>query len=377
MSKKWLALIISVMLTASLGAGCGGSSNRSNTGDTQSNGQNNTQCDEIKVGFTFMGSRTEPGWVAAQENGRHYLEQQMPGVETIMMDSIPAGEKAREAFEKLIDEGCTIIFSTSYEHQPDVNIVAAQHPDIVFLQCAGTQTAANVGTYFGYIEQCNYLAGMVAGLMTKTNQVGFVASVSVPEVFRDINAFTLGVRSVNPQAQVQAGWTLSWYDPRRDEQIAQALIASGCDVLGHDVASDAVQKTAEKAGCYGIGYNVDMRESAPTRNLTSAIWNWGPYYVDTVKSVQAGEWESSAYIGGLDSGMVDIAPLSDAIPAQAQQQVEQARQQMIAGDLKVFAGPIYDRSGQLRVPAGQEASSELLLGMDWLVEGASSPFKFY
>ncbi len=365
MYKKYLALIIMVSIIVALGAGCS-----SSTGDSKQNAK-------TRVGFVYLGSRTEEGWVAAQEKGRQYLEQQMPGIETVVMDSIPAGDKAAAAFEKLVADGCTIIFSTSYEHEPDMNLVAARHPEVVFLQCAGTKTASNVGTYFGYIEQCNYLSGMVAGLMTKTNQVGFVASVSVPEVFRDINAFTLGARAVNPRAQVQVGWTLSWYDPHRENQMAQALLEQNCDVLGHDVASDATQKAAEKAGKYAIGYNVDMRSSAPGYNLTSSMWNWGPYYVKTVQQVQAGQWKPAAYIGGLDSGMVDIAPLSDAISADKKMQVENARQQIINGKLKIFDGPISDREGRLRVPAGQEASAQDLLVMDWLVEGANSPIKYY
>lgn len=284
MLKNLLALVVFLSVLALLGAGCSGVTTDSQTGSEHTGDAGS----KIKVGFTYLGPRTEPGWVAAQEKGRLYLEQEMPGAETMVKDSVPAGEEAAAAFEELAAAGCKVIFSTSYEHEPQMNQVAARHPDVVFLQCAGTQTAANVGTYFGYMEQCDYLSGMAAGLMTRKNQVGYVASVAVPEVFRDINAFTRGVRSVNPQARVQVGWALSWYDPHREGQMARALIDNGCDVLAQVTASDAALQAAQEAGIYAIGYNTDMKSSAPDAYLTSPVWNWGPYYLETVQSVQAG-----------------------------------------------------------------------------------------
>lgn len=369
-----LSIAVAAAILCSLAAGCAISPTDS-PNEIGRPGQPGS--DRLKVGFTYLGPRSEPGWVAAQEQGRLYLEEHVPGVETIIRDSVPQGTEAGEAFEDLIAQGCQVIFSTSYEHEPQMNQVAARHPEVVFMQCAGTSTASNVGTYFGYMEQCDYLSGMVAGLMTRENQVGYIASVAVPEVYRDINAFTLGVRSVNPEASVQVGWALDWYDLHREDQMARALIGNGCDVIAQVTASDAAHKAASEAGIYAIGYNVDMKATAPASNLTSPVWNWGPFYAETVQKVQLGQWQPTAYKGGLETGMVDLAPLSQIIPISDRQTVEEARQQMLTGELQVFSGPVKDNNGVLRIPAGQEASVQDLQSMNWLAEGASSPFKFY
>ena len=177
----------------------------------------------------------------------------------------------------------------------------------------------NVSTYFGRIYQARYLSGMVAGAMTKNNSLGYVAAYRIPEVVRGINAYTLGAQAVNPNVKVKVVWTKTWFDPTKEKEAAKSLLETGCDVIAQHQDTPSAQQAAEEAGKYSIGYNSDMSKFAPNANLTSPVWNWGPYYVKTVKAVMDGTWKSEAYWGGLEDGIVDLAPISDKVPADIKQ----------------------------------------------------------
>lgn len=351
-------LMIGFLILAAVIAGCG-----------QAVVPKKAEPEHIKVGFVYMGSLKEKGWVSAQEEGRSFISATLPNVETIALQNVKPGPEAQKAFKDLVDQGCKIIISTSYEHQDDLISIAKQYPDVKFLQCVGTRTASNVSTYFGHMEQADYLDGMLAGYMTKSNKLGFVASFCIPEVLRDINAFTLGARAVNPKVEVKVAWSGTWYDSEKEKNAADRLLAEGCDVLAQNQSTEAVQQAAEAADKYAIGYNTDMHHFAPQANLTSAIWNWGPYYVKTVQSVMDGSWKSESFWGGMDSGIVDIAPLSSIVPPEVKHKIEQGQADMKAKKLVVFAGPIKDRDGKIKVASGQTISDADLMNMDWFVEG--------
>lgn len=367
--KIGILLLVSVMLTLCL-AGCGGGSDQKDSAQQPAD-----QEKTIKVGWVYIGVPGDGGWTYAHDQGRQYLESQIPGVDSVVLTNVPEGADAERSFESLAQEGCSIIFGTSFGYGDAMLAVAKKYPDIKFMHATGLNTAENVSTYFGRIYQARYLSGMVAGAMTKNDKLGYVAAFPIPEVVRGINAFTLGVQAVNPDATVKVIWTNTWFDPTVEKQAAQALLADGCDVIAQHQDTAQPQIAAEEAGAYSVGYNTDQRKDAPNANLTSPIWNWGPYYVKTVQSVIDGTWKSESYWGGLDEEIVDLAPISDKVPADVIKQVEAKKEAMKAGEWDVFTGSIKDQSGTEKVAAGQKMTDEQMLSFDWFVAGVDGSIK--
>ena len=217
--------------------------------------------------------------------------------------------------------------------------------------------------------EARYVTGIVAGKETKSNVIGYVAAFPIPEVIRGINAFTLGAQSVNPDVQVKVLWTNTWYNPATEKQAAITLIDAGADIIAQHQNTPGPQQAVEERGKYGIGYNVDMSANAPKASLTSAIWNWGPYYEETIKQVNNGTWKSGAYWGSMKDKVVDIAPYGPAVSDETKKLADAAKADIIAGKQKVFTGPLYDQSGAEKVPAGTTLTDKELLSMDWFVKG--------
>ncbi|MEW6226789.1 MAG: BMP family ABC transporter substrate-binding protein [Bacillota bacterium] len=324
---------------------------------------------KIKVGFIYVGPIGDAGWTYAHNEGRKYLEAQLPYVETVYVESVPEGGDCERVLTQLAEAGCKVIFATSFGYMDFVQNVAARYPNVVFMHCSGFKTAKNVATYFGRIYQARYLSGLVAGKMTRKNLIGYVAAHPIPEVVRGINAFTLGVREVNPKAKVKVVWTNTWYDPAAEKEAAKSLLEAGCDVIAQHQDTPAPMQAAEEKGCYGVGYNTDMRQFAPKAVLTAPVWNWGPYYVKTVKAVYEGTWKTEEYWGSMAEGVVDIGPFGPMVPEDIKKLVAQKKQEIIAGTCKIFTGPIKDNKGVLKVPEGKLMSDPELLSFDWFVEG--------
>lgn len=365
--KRLLSVLSIVACTTMLLVGCG------STGSTGSkdDGKAKTEAsgDKLKVGFIYVGSATDGGYSQAHDNGRKYLEQQLPNVETIVKESVPEGQEVEKVANDMIDQGAKVIFATSFGYGDYILKVAKDHPDVKFFHCSGVKTADNVSTYFGRGYQARYLTGIAAGMKTKNGKIGYVAAFSIPEVVRAVNAFTLGVRSVNPNAVVKVTWTNTWYDPAKEKEAAVSLLDQGVDVLGQYQDTTAAQQAAEQKGVACLGSDLDMSAAAPNTNMTGAIWNWGNYYVQAVKSVQDGTYKSEAYWGGIETGVPDIAPLTKNAPEGAQAKIDEAKAKMKDKSWDVFTGPIKDQSGNVKVPEGQKMTDEQLLSFDWLVEG--------
>jgi basic membrane protein A len=208
--------------------------------------------------------------------------------------------------------------------------------------------------------------------MTDSNRIGYVAAFPIPEIIRGINAFTLGVREANPEATVRVVWTNTWFDPAKERAAAEALLDGGADVIAQHQDSGGPQQAAEDRGLYGVGYNADMAPLAPDAVITSAIWNWGPYYIDIVESVMDGTWESEQYWGGWQDGVVDLAPIAEFVPEEIRTTAEEEIARFKSGEetiYTIFTGPIADQTGEIRVPEGQSMTDEELLSMNWFVEG--------
>ncbi|MFV0421806.1 BMP family ABC transporter substrate-binding protein [Oleidesulfovibrio sp.] len=324
--------------------------------------------DEFKIGFVYVSPIGDAGWSYAHDLGRMELEK-IPGVTTSYVESVPEGADSERVILNMARKGFDMVFTTSYGYMDPTLKVAGQYPDVTFMHCAGYKTAPNMSAYFGRIYQARYLTGMVAGAMTKSNIIGYAAAFPIPEVIRGINAFTVGARAVNPDVEVRVVWTKTWYDPATEKEAAKSLLDVGADIIAQHQDSPGPQEAAQERGVYSVGYNSDMSAFAPKAHLTSAIWNWPVFYKHVVEGVRNGTWKSGHYWWGLKEGVADIAPFGDMVPQDVRDKVLAAKADIIDGKLAVFSGPIKDQSGKVRIAEGEKATDEMLLGMDWFVEG--------
>lgn len=322
----------------------------------------------MTVGFIFVGPIGDGGFTYAQNEGRLFLEKET-GVKTIYKESVPEGPEVKEIAKNMIDQGATVIVATSFGYMDYIEELAKEFPNVKFLHCSGYKSADNMTNYFGRIYQPRYLSGLVAGLKTKSNKIGYVAAFPIPEVIGGINAFTQGVRKVNPNATVEVVWTNTWYDPAKEKDAAVALIDKGADVIAQHQDTAGPQQAAEEKGVFSIGYNTDMSKVAPKANLTSAIWNWGPYFVSQVKAVKDGTWTNAPYFGSMAEDAVRLVPLTANAPEGAQKIVDEEKAKILDGSWDVFYGPIKDQTGAVKVAEGAKLTDKEITTIDWFVEG--------
>ena len=327
----------------------------------------------LKVAFVYVGPIGDMGWTFAHDQGRLALEEAYPNVETVYQENVPENAAdAERVIRQFAQDGANVIFTTSFGYMDPTINVAKDFPDTVFIHISGFKTADNVGTGFGKIEEPRYISGLLAGMMTESNQIGYVAAYPIPEVIRGINAFTLGVRHANPDAVVKVVWTNTWFDPAKERGAAEALLDGGADVITQHQDTPGPQQAAQDRGVYSIGYNSDMSAQAPDAVLTSVIWNWGVFYEQVIQEVMDGTWKPGQYWGGWEDGVVGLAPLADFIPAETKAAIEAEEASFAAGDetiFTIFTGPINDQAGEEKVADGQSMTAEELLSMNWFVEG--------
>ena len=316
----------------------------------------------LKIAFVHVGPVADKGWSWAHHQGAKYVEANLDNVEITTLESIPEGPDSQRVFEDLAEAGNQLIFGTSFGYMDPMLAAAENYPDTVFMHATGFKTSENMGNYFGAAEEGRYLTGMAAGAATETNLIGYVAAFPIPEVLRGINAFTLGVREMNPEAEVQVVWTSTWFDPPVEGDAAQALLDAGADVIAMHQDSPAPGQAAEAAGAKWAGYNTDMTEFAPNAWLTAPVWNWGPFYLKTAQEVRDGTWVSGAYYGNMADGMVDIAPFGPSVSQETQDTILERKQQIIDGTFSVLPDPIVDQDGNERELGD-------IFSMDYFVEG--------
>jgi basic membrane protein A len=325
--------------------------------------------EKIKVAFIYVGPHNDGGWSQAHDEGRIYLEEKLPYVETAYSETVPEGAPCEKVIRDYCNQGYKVIFTTSFGFMDPTFNAAKDYPDVIFEHCSGYKTLDNLGNYFGRMEQPDYLSGLVAGMMTKSNYIGFVAPFSIPEVVREIDSFTIGAREVNPKAEVHVIWLNSWLDPVQEANAAQTFIANGADIIASGMDTPASLQVAEKAGKYGIGYDKDMAAAAPKACLTSRIWHWGLYYTQVLEAVRAGTWKSGSYWGGMETGLVELAPYGPMVPQNVRDYVNKRKQEIIEGKFEWSSGPLKDQNGNLAVKEGEKISDAEQLSLQWFVEG--------
>lgn len=331
----------------------------------------------LGVGFIYASKLKDVGWARQHELARQQIEK-LPHVVTAYVDDISNTVEAELALRSMAQKGYKLIVDTAPEHKDIVKKVAADFPAVKFLLCSDDAgaVAPNISVFFGQMEQPRYLTGMVAGAMTKSNVIGYVAAFPIPEVIRGINAFTLGAREVNPKAEVRVVWINDWSSPMDEKIAAEELIkGSGADVLAQHTDSPTVQEVAAAHNIYSIGYYGDMAAYAPKAHLTAAIWNWTPFYTTVLENLGKGQWQEFSYNRGMETGIVDIAPYGAMVPSKVEEKVNARKAQMLAGTFSVFQGPVLDRNKTTRIPSGAKPSEADLRDMDWFVQGVIAPEK--
>lgn len=333
--------------------------------------------DKLKVAFIEFGEPSGSSWVRANTEAAKYLEAQVPDLDVTRVESVPDGPGVVPVINSLIAKGNKVIFANSYGYGTFVPEIAKRHPDVYFVvQMANPKGGPNVATYYGKLEQVRYLEGVLAGKMTKTNIVGFAGAFPYSAVVSGANAFALGVQSVNPKAKVLTNWVNSWYDPPKEKEAADALLNAGADIVANHLDSSATLEAAAAKGKWGMTSNANWSFAAPNAFLSGSAWNWGPFYVKIVQSVLAHKFEAKHYLGSLADGTVVLLPYGPAVTDDAKKAVEEAKANIIAGKLDVFAGPLNDNQGKLRVPAGTVlGSDDASASMNWLVAGITGSVK--
>jgi basic membrane protein A len=329
----------------------------------------NADNGKIKAAFLLVGPHNDGGWSQSHNDGRIYLEKHLPYVETAYSETVPEGAPCEKIIRDYIHKGYKVIFGTSFGFMDSMYNVAKDYPDVIFEHCSGYKTRKNMGTYFGRMYQADYLSGLVAGMMTKSNYIGFVAPFPIPEVIREINSFTIGAREVNPKVEVHVIWTNSWFNPVKERSAANTFVANKADIIASGCDSPASLEGAKKAHVYAIGYDRDNVDKFPNTILTSRVWHWGVFYTKALKEIKNGTWTSKPYWGGLKDGVMGLGKFGNKVPQKVKDYVLKRQKEIIDGKFKVFAGPIYDNKGKLRVKKGQELKDQEKLSMQWFVKG--------
>ena len=327
----------------------------------------------VKAGFVYVSPITEAGWTRQHEEGRKAVEAALgSGVRTTFVENVPEGADAERVIRDLAATGHQIIFTPSFGYMEPTLRVAQDYPGVKFESITGYKTAPNVATANARYYEGRYLAGIAAGRMSQTGVAGFVAGFPIPEVLQGINAFALGMRSVNPQATVKVVWLNVWFDPPKERDAAMALFNQDVDVIAFHTGSTAVMAAAQERGKMAVAYHSDMRRTGPDAQIVAVTHQWGSYYTERVRAVQNGSWKSGNVWGGVREGMIRVGDFGSRVPAAVQKEVLAAQKAVGAGRLHPFrAGKagVRDNEGHEVIPAGQTLSDPQILQMNWLAEG--------
>jgi len=329
------------------------------------------QDDPVRVGFIYVGPIGDGGWTYEHDKARLAVEEHFgDAVETVYQESVPEGADAVRAMTQMALSGADLIFATSFGYMDQVIEVAERFPEVKFEHATGYKRADNVSTYSARFYEGRAIQGLIAGHMTETNRIGYIASYPIPEVIRGINSAYIHAREVNPEVEFSIIWVYTWFDPAREADAAAALIDQGADVVLQHTDSTAPQAAAEQAGgVVTFGQASDMAEYKPFPRVSSIIDNWAPYYIDRVQAVMDGTWESQDIWHGIDEGMVEIGEITDAVPEDVRAEAEALIESIRSGEYHPFTGPLNRQDGSQWLAEGETASDETLLGMNFYVEG--------
>lgn len=327
-------------------------------------------AEPLKVGFIYVGPTGDFGWTYEHDQGRLAVEAAHGDkVETTYVESVPEGADAERVLTQMALSGHELIFTTSFGYMDATVNVAAKFPNVKFEHATGYKRADNVSTYSARFYEGRAVIGHIAGKMTKTNTIGYIASYPIPEVIRGINSAYIHAKKANPDVEFKIVWVFTWFDPAKEADAASTLIDQGADVIMQHTDSPAAMTKAEELGIYAFGQASDMKQFGPNARLSSIIDNWAPYYVDRVGAVLDGSWESVDTWHGINEGMVGIGEFSDKIPTDVRAEAQAIADSISAGEYHPFTGPLNRQDGSAWLAEGEAADDGVLLGMNFYVEG--------
>ena len=328
------------------------------------------KAEPLKIAFAYVGPVGDAGWTFAHDLGRKAVEAEFGDkVKTSYVENVPEAADAERVIRQMVSEGNKLIFGTTFGYMDPMMKVAADEKGVKFEHGTGFKTADNMRTYDSRTYEAAYLAGIIAGAMTKSNTLGVVGSIPIPEVIRNINSFTLGAQSTNPKIKTKVVWIGKWFDPPKEGEAAQSLINAGADVLFQNTDSTAVLQTAEKNKKLAFGWDSDMSAFAKEAHLGSAIINWGPYYKHAVKEALDGSWKTGQVWWGVKEGAIDMVSMSDKVPAATKAAVEKAKAGLKDGSLHPWKGPVVDQAGKTVVEKDAVPDDKFMLGINFYVKG--------
>jgi len=329
------------------------------------------KAEPLKIAFAYVGPVGDGGWTFAHDNGRKALEAEFGDkVVTSFVENVPESADAERVIRDLASQGNKVVFGTTFGYMEPMLKVAADFKDVKFEHATGYKQADNMRTYDSRTYEGAYMAGVIAGAMTKTNTLGVVASIPIPEVIRNINSFTLGAQSVNPKIKTKVVWVNGWFDPPKETEAATSLLNGGADILFQNTDSSAVLQTAEKAGKRAFGWDSDMTAYGPKAHLGSAVINWGPYYIKAVKDVMDGTWQgNSGSWWGHKEGAIDMVSIAEDVPAEIKAKIDSVKAGLKDGSFSIWKGPIFGQDGKEVLAKDVKADDAFLGGIKFYVKG--------
>ena len=329
-----------------------------------------TPAAPLNIAFAYVGPVGDGGWSFAHDNGRKALEKEFGDrIKTTFVESVPESADAERVFRDFVGQGNKLVFGTTFGYMEPILKVANDSKEVKFEHATGYKTAENLRTYDSRTYEGAYLAGIIAGGMTKSNTLGVVGSVPIPEVLRNINSFTMGAQSVNPKITTKVVWVNEWFSPPKETEAATALINGGADVLFQNTDSPAVLKTAQEKGKRAFGWDSDMTAYGPKAHLASAVINWAPYYIKTTRDALEGKWTTGRSWWGVKEGAIDIVSIAEDVPAEIRTKVETVKAGLKDGSFSIWKGPIVGQDGKELVAKDTVADDQFLSGVGFYVKG--------
>ena len=369
--RAWLKLAaLTAAVAATALAGCGKKDEPAAAAPAAAESAAPAKAEPLKIAFAYIGPVGDGGWSFAHDNARKALEKEFGDkISTTYVENVPVSADAERVLRDFVDQGAKLVFGTTFGYMGAIAKVAADNPDVKFEHATGYQTAQNLRTYDSRTYEGAYLAGVIAGGMTKTNTLGVVGSVPIPEVLRNINSFTLGALSVNPNIKTKVVWVNEWFSPPKETEAATSLINGGADVLFQNTDSSAVLKTAQEKGVRAFGWNSDMSAYGPKAHLASSVINWVPYYTKSVNDLLSGTWTAGQAWWGVKEGAIDLVSIADDVPADIRAKVDAAKAGLKNGSFAIWKGPLHDNHGKEVLAPGVLADDKFLLGVTFYVQG--------
>jgi len=369
-SRKFLSLMLAFAMSLAVFTGC--AKPAEDAAKTPAEGT--TAEDVTTIGFIYIGSKTDGGYSQAQHNGTQAVEEHFGDkVKTLIAENVAEDKQTvKSTAINMIDEGASIIIGTSFGFMDGLDELSKEYPDVTFLHFSGNKmNDINFGNYFGAMEEPRYLSGIIAGMQTKSNKLGYVAAYPYTEVLIGINAFALGAQSVNPDAELSVVYINSWNDPANEKSAAESLLAQGCDVITQHCDSAGPQLAAQDAGALAIGYNLDNSAVAPKSFLTAPVWHHEKYLIPTIEKIIAGEYVPESYYGSMKDGYIGLAPMTSLVKDDTKAKVAEVQAKIEAGELPIFVGPIKDNAGNIVVEEGKTLDRAGIWSMNYLVAGVT------